>query len=130
MTKLVGNIEKSAISALRSSALVTTITDAVYDGYTQEDAQAAVTEFLGHLTLSNEDAVKTACGDYFDKIQSALSEQEQTIATQLADKVIEDDKASVKSLVQKYVNSLQYKHSIDNGQDVPEAESAEAVQAV
>jgi len=120
MPELTGSIEKSAITQLRSNAIVSLITDAVYSGYTAEDAQAAVTGFMGHLTLSDEDSVKAACGDYFDKIQTALTEQEQTIVTQLADKVIEDDKAGVKGMVQKYVNSLQYKHSIDNGQDTPE----------
>lgn len=122
MPELTGSIEKSAITQLRSNAIISLITDSVYSGYSAEDAQAAVTAFMGHLTLSDEDGVKAACGDYFDKIQAALTEQEQTIIIQLADKVIEDDKAAVKGLVQKYVNSLQYKHSIDNGQDIPEAE--------
>jgi len=124
---ITGNIQKAAITQLRSKAIVDGILAAIYTGPTKDDATAAATDFVNHLTLHNEASVRTACGDNFDKIQSAFAEQAQGIAEKLADAVIDADKAEVERQVQTYVDNLQYKHSIDNGQDVPEAEPAQAV---
>lgn len=60
--KIAGNIQKAAITQLRSQEI------AIYTGPTKEDATAAATDFVNHLPLHNEDLVKTACGDNFDKI--------------------------------------------------------------
>lgn len=125
---ITGNIQKAAITQLRSKAIVDNILAAIYTGPTRDDATAAATDFVNHLTLHNEASVRTACGDNFDKIQSAFAEQAQGIAEKLADAVIDADKAEVEGQVQTYVDNLQYKHSIDNGQDAISAEQpAEAV---
>lgn len=114
---ITGNIQKAAITQLRSKVIVDGILAAIYIGPTKDDATAAATDFVNHLTLHNEAAVRTACGENFDKIQSAFAEQAQGIAEKLADAVIDADKAEVEGQVQTYVDNLQYKHSIDNGQD-------------
>lgn len=114
---ITGNIQKAALVQLRSKEIVSGILAAIYTGPTKEDATAAAVDFVGHLTLHNDDAVKTACGDNFDAIAAAFSDQAQTIAEKLADAVIDADKAETESQVQTYVDNLQYKHSIDNGQD-------------
>lgn len=115
---ITGNIQKAAITQLRGKEIVQGILAAIYTGPTKEDATTAAADFVNHLTLHNEDKVKAACGDNFDKIQQAFADQAQSIAEKLADAVIDADKAEVEGQVQTYVNSLQYKHSIDNGQDV------------
>lgn len=76
----------------------------------------------------HEDKVKAACGDNFDKIQAAFADQAQGIAEKLADAVIDADKAEVEAQVQTYVDQLQYKHSIDNGQDAVQTADAELTQ--
>lgn len=125
---ITGNIQKAAITQLRSKVVVDGILAAIYNGPTRDDATAAATDFVNHLTLHNEDSVRTACGDNFDKIQSAFADQAQGIAEKLADAVIDADKAEVEQQVQTYIDNLQYKHSIDNGQDAVTAEQpAEAV---
>ncbi|GAA3911824.1 hypothetical protein GCM10022405_41280 [Gibbsiella dentisursi] len=123
---ITGNIQKAAITQLRSKEIVNSILAAIYTGPTQEDATTAATDFVNHLTLHDEDTVKAACGDNFDKIQAAFADQAQSIAAKLADAVIDADKAEVETQVQTYVNNLQYKHSIDNGQDTA-AEPTEEV---
>jgi hypothetical protein len=117
MSELTANMQKSAISALRSDAVVIAVLNSVYAGYSEEDARSAVKEFMTHLTLHDEENVKATLGDYFDPIQAAFATQEAEIAAQVTDQVIADDKAAVKGLVETYVRNLQYKHSIDNGQD-------------
>jgi hypothetical protein len=114
---ITGNIQKAAITQLRSKVITDGILAAIYTGPTTEDATTAATSFVAHLTLHNADTVKTACGDNFDKIQTAFDSQAQTIAEKLAEALIVADKAEVETQVQTYVNNLQYKHSIDNGQD-------------
>lgn len=114
---ITGNIQKAAITQLRSKVVVDGILAAIYTGPTKDDATAAATDFVNHLTLHNEASVRTACGENFDKIQSAFADQAQGIAEKLADAVIDADKAEVEQQVQTYVDNLQYKHSIDNDQD-------------
>ncbi|KGT95290.1 hypothetical protein NG99_04530 [Erwinia typographi] len=121
---ITGNIQKAAITQLRSKEVVAGILAAIYSGPTKEDATEAATDFVNHLSLHNEASVRTACGENFDKIQAAFTDQAQGIAEKLADAVIDADKAEAEGQVQTYVNNLQYKHSIDNGQDVPEPEAA------
>lgn len=123
-----GNIQKAAITQLRSKAIVEGILAAIYTGPTKEDATAAATDFVNHLSLHDEDKVKTACGDNFDKIQAAFADQAQGIAEKLSDAVIDADKAEVEAQVQTYVDHLQYKHSIDNGQDAVQTADAELAQ--
>ncbi|THD43921.1 hypothetical protein ERD95_19645 [Enterobacteriaceae bacterium ML5] len=115
---ITGNIQKAALAQLRSKEIVTGILAAIYTGSTKENATAAATDFVSHLTRHNEDAVKTACGDNFDAIAAAFSDQAQTIAEKLADAVIDADRAETESQVQTYVDNLQYKHSIDDGLNV------------
>ena len=122
---ITGNIQKAAINQLRSKANVEGILAAIYTGQIREDATAAATDFVNHLSLHDEDKVKTACGDNFDKIQAAFADQAQGIAEKLADAVIDADKAEVEAQVQTYVDHLQYKHSIDNGQDALQTADAE-----
>lgn len=124
---ITGNIQKAAISQLRSKGVVDGILAAIYTGPTRDDATAAATDFVNHLTLHNEDSVRTACGDNFDKIQSAFADQAQGIAEKLADAVIDADKAEVEGQVQNYVDHLQYKHNIDNGQDTYKETGVELV---
>ncbi|ORM62217.1 hypothetical protein PRCB_03140 [Pantoea rodasii] len=125
---ITGNIQKAAMTQLRSKEVVQIILASVYTGPTREDATAAATDFVNHLTLHNEASVRTACGDNFDRIQSAFAEQANSIAEKLADAVIDADKSGVESQIQTYVDNLQYKHSIDNGQDAANAKQpAEAV---
>lgn len=125
---ITGNIQKAAITQLRSKVVVDGILAAIYTGPTKDDATAAATDFVNHLTLHNEASVRTACGENFDKIQSAFADQAQGIAEKLADAVIDADKAEVEQQVQTYVDNLQYKHSIDDGQDAVNAgQPAEAV---
>lgn len=114
---ITANIEKATIAQLRSKVIVDGILAVIYTGPTKEDATTAATDFINHLTLHNEGSVRTACGDNFDKIQSAFADQAQGIAEKLADAVIDADKAEVEGQVQTYVDNLQYKHGIDNGQD-------------
>lgn len=118
---MTGNIQKAAITQLRSNTIVEGILAAIYTGPAREDATAAATDFVNHLTLHNERQVKTACGDNFDKIQAAFADQAHSIAEKLADAVTDADKVEVEGQVQTYVNNLQYKHSIDNGQDTVQA---------
>lgn len=117
MINITGNIQKTAITQLRSKAIMEDILAAIYNGPTRDDATAAATDFVNHLSLHDANKVKTACGDNFDKIQAAFADQAQGIADKLADAVIDADKAEVEAQVQTYVDHLQYKRSIDNGQD-------------
>lgn len=122
---ITGNIQKAAITQLRSKSIVEGILAAIYTGPTKEEATVAATDFVNHLSLHDEDKVKTACGVNFDKIQAAFADQAQVIAEKLADAVIDADKAEVEGQVQTYVEHLQYKHSIDNGQDATQTAAAE-----
>ncbi len=47
---ITGNIEKAVITQLRSKAIVDGILAAIYTGPTKEDATAAATDFVNHLT--------------------------------------------------------------------------------
>lgn len=107
MINITGNIHNAAIIQLRSKAIVKGMLATIYTGPTKEDATAVATVFVNHLSLHDEEKVKTACGDNFDKIQAAFAEQAQDIAEKLAGAVIDADKAEVDAQVQTYVDYLQ-----------------------
>lgn len=85
---ITGNIQKAVIIQLRSKEIVQGILAAIYIGPAKEDATAAATDFVNHLTLHNEGKVKTACGDNFEKIQLAFADQAQSIAVKLAHRAL------------------------------------------
>lgn len=102
---ITGNIQKAAITQLRSKTIVEGILAVIYTGPTREDATVAATDFINHLSLHDADKVKTVCGDNFDKIQAAFADQTQGIAGKLADAVVDACKAEVEAQVQTYVTS-------------------------
>lgn len=112
-----GSIQKKAIATLRSAAVVDAIVAKTYVAPSADDINAAVTEFVGHLTLSDEDAVRQTCGDNFDAIAAAFVDKSGVVATALTDQVASDVKEIYRASVQAYADHLQYKHSEDDGQD-------------
>lgn len=114
---LTSTLQKSALKALRSDAVVSLLVSKVYTGVTPDDAATAANEVLTHITLHNADAVQAACGDYFAPLQAAATAEETDLVQTLAAQIVEEDQKAAKVIVQKYVDNLQYKHSEDNGQD-------------
>ncbi|OAD97982.1 hypothetical protein [Pantoea sp. OXWO6B1] len=89
---ITGNIKKATITQLRSKAIVNGILAAIYTGPTKDDSTTAAADFVNHPTLYNEGSVRTACGNNFNKIQSAFVGQALGIAEMLADAAIDADK--------------------------------------
>lgn len=120
------SIQKKAISTLRSAAIISAVVEQTWTAPSADEITGAVTEFVSHLTLTDEDTVKTALGDNFDKVAAAFADESGVVAKALADQVAADAKADFAAEVQAYADHLQYKHSQDDGQDA--ATSAQAQQ--
>lgn len=104
------SIQKKAISTLRSAAVISAIVEQTYVAPADDEITGAVTEFVSHLTLTDEDTVKTALGDNFDKVAAAFADESGVVAKALADQVAADAKADFTAEVQTYADNLQYKH--------------------
>lgn len=111
------SFQKKAISTLRSAAIISAVVEQTYTAPSADEITGAVTEFVSHLTLTDEDTVKTALGDNFDKVAAAFADESGVVAKALADQVAADAKADFTAEVQAYADHLQYKHSQDNGTD-------------
>ncbi|MGX5054341.1 hypothetical protein ACWKX9_11955 [Enterobacter asburiae] len=112
-----GSIQKKSIATLRSAAVVDAIVSKTYTAPSAEDISAAVTEFVDHLTLSDEATVRQSLGENFDAVAAAFADKSGVVAEALAQQVATDDKEAYRASVQTYADRLQYKHSEDNGQD-------------
>lgn len=117
MSITASSIQKKAIVTLRSTALIGAIVEKLYTPPAAEEISTAVTEFVSHLTLSDEDSVRQTCGDNFDAIAAAFADQSGVVANALAEQVAADAKGDFTAEVQAYADHLQYKHSLDNGTD-------------
>ncbi|WP_208952186.1 hypothetical protein [Rahnella sp. ChDrAdgB13] len=118
MSITVSSIQKKAVALLVGSPVIAAIVEQIYTAPAEDEINSAVTEFVGHLTLSDEDTVRQTCGDNFDVIAAAFAEQSGVVAKALAEQVAADAKADFTAEVQAYADHLQYKHSEDNGQNV------------
>ncbi|WP_277973517.1 hypothetical protein [Pantoea agglomerans] len=105
------SIQKKSLATLRSGAVISAIVDQTYIAPSDDEITGAVTEFVSHLTLTNEDAVKASLGDNFDKVAAAFSDESGLVAKALAEHVAADAKADYTAEVQAYADNLQYKHS-------------------
>ncbi|WP_244319991.1 hypothetical protein [Enterobacter cancerogenus] len=112
-----GSIQKKSIATLRSAAVVDAIVSKTYVAPSADDISAAVTEFVDHLTLSDEATVRQSLGENFDAVAAAFADKSGVVAEALAQQVANDDKETYRANVQAYADRLQYKHSEDNGQD-------------
>ncbi len=92
--------QKATITQLRSKAIVNGILAAIYTGPTKDDSTTAAADFVNHPPLYNDGSVRTACGNNFNKIQSAFVGQARGIVEILADAVIDADKTGVEALVE------------------------------
>lgn len=111
------SIQKKALVTLRSAAVISAIVEQTYVAPSDDEITGAVTEFVSHLTLIDEDSVKTSLGDNFDKVAAAFSDESGVVAKALAEQVAADAKADFTAEVQAYADSLQYKHG---GEEVTE----------
>lgn len=104
------SIQKKALITLRSAAVISAIVEQTYVAPSDDEITGAVTEFVSHLTLTDEDSVKTSLGDNFDKVAAAFSDESGVVAKALAEQVAADAKADFTAEVQAYADGLQYKH--------------------
>lgn len=116
-------IQRAALDTLRSDTIVNSIAEQAYVAPSSDEVSNAVTEFVDHLTLSDEASVRRTCGSNFDVIAAAFTDKSGVVAKALTDKVIADDKEAFRADVQTYADHLQYKHGIDDGQAVAESQS-------
>jgi len=87
------NIQKKALVTLRSAAVISAIVEQTYTAPSDDEITGAVTEFVSHLTLVDEDSVKASLGDNFDKVAAAFSDESGVVAKALAEQVAADAKA-------------------------------------
>lgn len=104
------SIQKKALETLRGTAIINAIVEQTYVAPSDEEITGAVTEFVSHLTLTDEDTVKTVLGDNFDKVAAAFADESGVVAKALAEQVAADAKADFTAEVQAYADNLQYKH--------------------
>lgn len=104
------SIQKKSLDTLRSTAIISAIVEQTYVAPTDAEITGAVTEFVSHLTLTDEEAVKTSLGDNFDKVAAAFADESGVVAKALAEQVAADAKADYTAEVQAYADNLQYKH--------------------
>ncbi len=116
-------IQRAALDTLRSDTIVNSIAEQAYVAPSSDEVSNAVTEFVDHLTLSDEVSVRQTCGSNFDVIAAAFTDKSGVVAKALSDKVIADDKEAFRADVQTYADHLQYKHGIDDGQAAAESQS-------
>lgn len=74
-------IQRKTVITLRSSTIIDALIAQLYAAQLADDINAAVTEFVGHPTLSDEDT----CGDNFDSIAAAFADQSGVVAKALAE---------------------------------------------
>ncbi|KAA5938650.1 hypothetical protein F3I27_21395 [Pantoea sp. Bo_2] len=116
-------IQRTALDTLRSDTIISSIAEQAYVAPSAEEVSTAVTEFVDHLTLSDEASVRQTCGSNFDVIAAAFTDKSGVVAKALTDKVISDDKEAFRADVQTYADHLQYKHGIDDGQTSADSQS-------
>ncbi|EPY7114012.1 hypothetical protein ACXEHT_004906 [Klebsiella variicola] len=77
----VSSIQRKAVITMRSSTVIDVLIAQLYAAQLADDINAAVTEFAGHPTLSDEDI----CGDNFNAIAAAFADQSGEVAKALAE---------------------------------------------